>query len=257
MKKKIYFNQMLYERFKSFILGSPEEEAIKQNDNFTDTLEKISYDEIIESFFENGLNINHFYVDFDTFNGIPITMIEDLTMTASNSMTLLKIYEQISPEFFKSLKYSEQSSIVDKLVSKSFFAINQFHTNQFALSEIEYLLNVLYEKGFRVNQQKEHSIEVDWILNGYADPVRVMILNQKDFNFDFKYLHNGKEMDYTSIIEHQIIYENNNKEPGYEGKIIALEQILETCNQLIIYQTISETMQQHPTAEDESDNFKI
>lgn len=116
-----YFNQIMYESLHSIAINQFEDVEIKQNDNFEGELKRINYVQAIESFFHNGLNINHYLIDRERYNNTPITMIEDLTIAASNSESLLIIYKNISPYFFTSLPYKEQKSIVSQTYKQKLF----------------------------------------------------------------------------------------------------------------------------------------
>lgn len=245
--KYTYFNQILYDNLHSIAINQFEDVEIKQNDNFDGKLKRINYTQAIESFFQNGLNINHYLIDRERYNNTPITMIEDLTIAASNSEALLIIYKNISPEFFQSLPYKEQKSIVSQLINKSFFSDG----------DIDYLLKFIFNTGFIVKQEFKDSIEIEWINKQKVDPIRRMFALQKDFNFDFKYFYAGKEMDFTSVVQYEINKIKNEKEVGYEAKIHELEFIMEDANSLILYQMMNKDIDSFPDSEEDLGQYTI
>lgn len=249
---KNYFNQVLYENFHILCINEFNKEDIKQNDNYKGKLQEISYAEALKSYFENGLNINHYLVDKERYEGIPVTMIEDITIAASNSQALLIAYDNISSEFFVELPYKEKKSIVSHLIGKRFFSNG----------DIEYLLKIIYGKGFYLAQEKTGSLEIDWIETQNLDAIKVLFQEQKEFNFDFQYRYKDKEIDFTSLVSLLISKERSLQEIGYEIRIKNLEFIQEEANRLILNQMIQNipAMAHGNTKEEnnnEKDDFKI
>ena len=253
--KMNFFSQQMYESLVSLCVNDALPIEIKFQK--TESIEKhqIPYEDAIDSYFDAGFNVNNYWFDESKYS-FPISMIEELTIYASNAQSLFTIYPNIDKDFFISMPYSEHKSLVSHLVSKVFFSNG----------EREYLLDILFSKGLKIIQEKNESIEINWIENGEIDYIRLLFSTQKNFDFDFQYNFRNQMMDFTSILE-LIIRETKsehslNEEFAAQAKINNLNQILEVANSLIIFQEIGEHTEysEHmeiATLSDPNDIFKI
>lgn len=151
--------------------------------------ETFSKKEAILTLFEEGLNINSWFLDESLFEPKQKPLIDKI-LNYCDDIELLNIFiEKVDSHFFDSIGYQNQCNIVEKILEK-----------RLPDAQKTQLIDQLFDKGFKIVQKSSHdSVELDWINYGHQAFFDSLLNKQADFKWTYLYSDSYEKKTYTVI----------------------------------------------------------